>query len=33
MVITLACAIGAIVILGYCAAVLMYLRRLPEPQD
>jgi len=33
MVITIACAIGAIVLLGYSAAVLSYLRRLPEPQD
>ena len=31
--ITLACAIGAIVTLGYCAVVFSYLRRLPEPQD
>ena len=31
--IILACAIGAVVILGYCAVVLTYLRRLPEHQD
>ena len=31
--IAIACAIGAIVILGYCAVVLSYLRRLPEPED
>jgi hypothetical protein len=31
--IIIACAIGAIVILGYCAVVLTYLRRLPEQQD
>jgi hypothetical protein len=33
MVITLACAIGAMVLLGYSAVVLSYLRRLPEPKD
>jgi hypothetical protein len=31
--IMLACAIGAVVILGYCAVVLTYLRRLPEHRD
>jgi hypothetical protein len=31
--IILACVIGAVVILGYCAVVLTYLRRLPERQD
>jgi hypothetical protein len=31
--ITLACAIGAIIILGYSVAVLTFLRRLPERQD
>jgi hypothetical protein len=33
MMITLACAIGALVLLGYCAVVLRYLRRLPDAQD
>jgi len=31
--ITVFCAIGAVVTLAYCAAVLTYLRRLPEQQD
>jgi hypothetical protein len=31
--ITLACAIAAIVTLGYTAVVLTYLRRLPESED
>lgn len=31
--ITIACAIAAVVLLGYSAAVLSYLRRLPERQD
>jgi hypothetical protein len=31
--INLACAIAAIVTLGYAAVVLAYLRRLPEPED
>jgi hypothetical protein len=33
MLITLACAAASIFILGYSAAVLIYLRRLPEPKD
>jgi hypothetical protein len=33
MVITLACAAGSILILGYAGVVLNYLRRLPEPQE
>ena len=31
--ITLACAIGAIIILGYSIAVMSYLRRLPDRED
>jgi cytochrome bd-type quinol oxidase subunit 2 len=31
--ITVFCAIGAVVILAYAAFVLAYLRRLPEPED
>ena len=33
MIITLACAIGSIIILGYSAAVASFLRRLPEHQE
>jgi hypothetical protein len=33
MIITLACAICSIIILGYCAAVAHFLRRLPEHQE
>jgi hypothetical protein len=31
--VTIFCAIGAVVILAYAALVLAYLRRLPEPED